>query len=86
MRAVWQVVDLMGWRSRVERAGLVFDCPSVWSKVYPDLSDDLKKHLQELNGDEKDQRWKTFRCLKLWSFTPIERIRLAEEIPRTACF
>ena len=81
LRAAWQVVDLNGWRKRLEKPGLVFDYPRMWNSLYPDLSDKLKKRLEELDGNEKNQQWRMFRRLKLWSFTVTERLRLLEKIP-----
>jgi len=53
----------------------------MWNSLYPDLSDKLKKRLEELDGNEKNQQWRMFRRLKLWSFTVTERLKLLEKIP-----
>jgi len=79
LRAAWQIIGLNVWRERIEKPCLTFDFPGAWSRLHMNLPDGLKKRLEELDGDEKNQRWRMFRRLKLWSFAAAERLRLLEE-------
>jgi len=81
IRAAWQVIDLSAWQQRIDTPCLIFDYPSCWNKCSQEISGRLKNHLEELIGDEENQRWRIFRRLKLWSFPLAERLRLIKEIP-----
>jgi len=81
LRAAWQIIGLNAWRERIEEPCLIFDFPGAWCRLHMNLPDNLKKRLEELDGDKKNQRWRMFRRLKLWSFPVTERFRLLEKIP-----